>query len=186
MCTLQLLGGRHGRNTYRRLCWGGRSRSEPFGLMVTAVSVQANFPLPCCPQMATSSWRSSRMWPETTPTTPSSASSGLTQTTSLWFCFLFSFTFQTDMSNNHSLTTWFISTLQLTTYWEKTFKLDLFRPQIGVVNVTDVSECNPNWDRYLISAFPNFLDALCSRRTVCGWTCPTTRTCPLQRSWRTG
>lgn len=29
--------------------------------------------------------------------------------------------------------------LQLTTYWEKTFKLDLFRPQIGVVNVTDVS-----------------------------------------------
>ncbi|XP_034533889.1 calsequestrin-2-like isoform X1 [Notolabrus celidotus] len=25
----------------------------------------------------------------------------------------------------------------LTTYWEKTFKLDLFRPQIGVVNVTD-------------------------------------------------
>ncbi|KAM9830144.1 calsequestrin-2-like isoform 1-T1 [Syngnathus typhle] len=28
----------------------------------------------------------------------------------------------------------------LTTYWEKTFKLDLFRPQIGVVNVTDVSQ----------------------------------------------
>ncbi|XP_018557252.1 calsequestrin-2 [Lates calcarifer] len=28
----------------------------------------------------------------------------------------------------------------LTTYWEKTFKLDLFRPQIGVVNVTDVSK----------------------------------------------
>ncbi|XP_057684963.1 calsequestrin-2-like isoform X2 [Corythoichthys intestinalis] len=25
----------------------------------------------------------------------------------------------------------------LTTYWEKTFNLDLFRPQIGVVNVTD-------------------------------------------------
>ncbi|XP_058478289.1 calsequestrin-2-like [Solea solea] len=25
----------------------------------------------------------------------------------------------------------------LTTYWEKTFKLDLFRPQIGIVNVTD-------------------------------------------------
>uniref|UniRef100_A0A8C6NIJ7 Calsequestrin n=1 Tax=Nothobranchius furzeri TaxID=105023 RepID=A0A8C6NIJ7_NOTFU len=25
----------------------------------------------------------------------------------------------------------------LTTYWEKTFKVDLFRPQIGVVNVTD-------------------------------------------------
>ncbi|XP_037552552.1 calsequestrin-2-like [Nematolebias whitei] len=25
----------------------------------------------------------------------------------------------------------------LTTYWEKTFRLDLFRPQIGVVNVTD-------------------------------------------------
>lgn len=32
-----------------------------------------------------------------------------------------------------------VSLLQLTTYWEKTFKLDLFRPQIGVVNVTDVS-----------------------------------------------
>ncbi|CAJ1086996.1 calsequestrin-2-like isoform X1 [Xyrichtys novacula] len=43
----------------------------------------------------------------------------------------------------------------LTTYWEKTFKLDLFRPQIGVVNVTD---------------------------TVCGSTCPTTRTCPPPRS----
>lgn len=28
---------------------------------------------------------------------------------------------------------------QLITYWEKTFKIDLFRPQIGVVNVTDVS-----------------------------------------------
>lgn len=28
---------------------------------------------------------------------------------------------------------------QLTGYWEKTFKVDLFRPQIGVVNVTDVS-----------------------------------------------
>ncbi|PKU34861.1 calsequestrin-2 [Limosa lapponica baueri] len=27
----------------------------------------------------------------------------------------------------------------LITYWEKTFKIDLFRPQIGVVNVTDVS-----------------------------------------------
>ncbi|KAI5090055.1 calsequestrin-2 precursor, partial [Silurus meridionalis] len=26
----------------------------------------------------------------------------------------------------------------LTAYWEKTFKVDLFRPQIGVVNVTDV------------------------------------------------
>lgn len=35
-----------------------------------------------------------------------------------------------------------ISLLQLTTYWEKTFKLDLFRPQIGVVNVTDVSHKN--------------------------------------------
>lgn len=29
--------------------------------------------------------------------------------------------------------------LQLVAYWEKTFKIDLFRPQIGVVNVTDVS-----------------------------------------------
>ncbi|OXB68901.1 hypothetical protein ASZ78_005338 [Callipepla squamata] len=27
----------------------------------------------------------------------------------------------------------------LITYWEKTFKIDLFRPQIGIVNVTDVS-----------------------------------------------
>lgn len=30
--------------------------------------------------------------------------------------------------------------LQLIPYWEKTFKVDLFRPQIGVVNVTDVSK----------------------------------------------
>lgn len=29
--------------------------------------------------------------------------------------------------------------LQLVAYWEKTFKIDLFKPQIGVVNVTDVS-----------------------------------------------
>lgn len=29
--------------------------------------------------------------------------------------------------------------VQLIPYWEKTFKVDLFRPQIGVVNVTDVS-----------------------------------------------
>jgi len=28
---------------------------------------------------------------------------------------------------------------QLIPYWEKTFKVDLFRPQIGIVNVTDVS-----------------------------------------------
>ena len=28
---------------------------------------------------------------------------------------------------------------QLLPYWEKTFKVDLFRPQIGVINVTDVS-----------------------------------------------
>lgn len=28
---------------------------------------------------------------------------------------------------------------QLVAYWEKTFKIDLFKPQIGVVNVTDVS-----------------------------------------------
>lgn len=35
--------------------------------------------------------------------------------------------------------TWLVLPLQLTTYWEITFKLDLFRPQIGVVNVTDVS-----------------------------------------------
>ncbi|NXQ39885.1 CASQ2 protein, partial [Catharus fuscescens] len=31
----------------------------------------------------------------------------------------------------------------LITYWEKTFKIDLFRPQIGVVNVTDVSSMCP-------------------------------------------
>lgn len=35
------------------------------------------------------------------------------------------------------------SLLQLITYWEKTFKIDLFRPQIGVVNVTDVSSMCP-------------------------------------------
>lgn len=29
--------------------------------------------------------------------------------------------------------------LQLVAYWEKTFKIDLYKPQIGVVNVTDVS-----------------------------------------------
>lgn len=28
---------------------------------------------------------------------------------------------------------------QLIPYWEKTFKVDLFRPQIGVINITDVS-----------------------------------------------
>lgn len=33
----------------------------------------------------------------------------------------------------------FADSLQLIPYWEKTFKVDLFRPQIGVVNVTDVS-----------------------------------------------
>ncbi|NWQ79531.1 CASQ2 protein, partial [Columbina picui] len=31
----------------------------------------------------------------------------------------------------------------LITYWEKTFKIDLFRPQIGIVNVTDVSSAYP-------------------------------------------
>lgn len=36
-----------------------------------------------------------------------------------------------------------VSLLQLITYWEKTFKIDLFRPQIGVVNVTDVSSTCP-------------------------------------------
>lgn len=37
---------------------------------------------------------------------------------------------------------------QLVAYWEKTFKIDLFKPQIGVVNVTDVSiprESLPDW-----------------------------------------
>lgn len=29
-------------------------------------------------------------------------------------------------------------------YWEKTFKVDLFKPQIGVVNVTDVSSSYPD------------------------------------------
>ncbi|CAG00977.1 unnamed protein product, partial [Tetraodon nigroviridis] len=40
---------------------------------------------------------------------------------------------------NSSVLTWslVLSPPQLTTYWEKTFKLDLFKPQIGVVNVTD-------------------------------------------------
>lgn len=33
---------------------------------------------------------------------------------------------------------------QLIPYWEKTFKVDLFRPQIGVVNVTDVSPRHPD------------------------------------------
>lgn len=36
-----------------------------------------------------------------------------------------------------------VSLLQLITYWEKTFNIDLFRPQIGVVNVTDVSSMCP-------------------------------------------
>ncbi|XP_018431240.1 PREDICTED: calsequestrin-2-like, partial [Nanorana parkeri] len=31
----------------------------------------------------------------------------------------------------------------LVTYWERTFHIDLFRPQIGVVNVTDVSIMHP-------------------------------------------
>lgn len=34
----------------------------------------------------------------------------------------------------------FADSFQLIPYWEKTFKVDLFRPQIGVVNVTDVSQ----------------------------------------------
>lgn len=38
-----------------------------------------------------------------------------------------------------SLTFVFADSFQLIPYWEKTFKVDLFRPQIGVVNVTDVS-----------------------------------------------
>lgn len=42
------------------------------------------------------------------------------------------------------------SSMQLTTYWEKTFKVDLFRPQIGVVNVTDV---NP----FILSACIRFI-----------------------------
>lgn len=32
---------------------------------------------------------------------------------------------------------------QLIPYWEKTFKVDLFKPQIGVVNVTDVNSRYP-------------------------------------------
>lgn len=35
--------------------------------------------------------------------------------------------------------------LQLVAYWEKTFKIDLFKPQIGVVNVTDVSIPIKSW-----------------------------------------
>lgn len=35
--------------------------------------------------------------------------------------------------------------LQLVAYWEKTFKIDLFKPQIGVVNVTDVSILTEAW-----------------------------------------
>lgn len=34
---------------------------------------------------------------------------------------------------------------QLVAYWEKTFKIDLFKPQIGVVNVTDVSILTEGW-----------------------------------------
>lgn len=62
--------------------------------------------------------------------------------TSLWFCLIVKFiylskiTFLMKRFLNFNL----VSSLQLTTYWEKTFKLDLFRPQIGVVNVTDVSK----------------------------------------------
>lgn len=99
-----------------------------------------------CSQMATSSWRSWRTWPETTPITPSSASSGSTPMTSLWFCLItfnhnYSWTEAVFLTNVKRVSewTWFMFPLQLTTYWEKTFKLDLFRPQIGVVNVTDVS-----------------------------------------------
>lgn len=56
----------------------------------------------------------------------------------------------------------FVSPLQLTTYWEKTFKLDLFRPQIGVVNVTDVSNgYNLHQSKVFSSPSLDFLDALC-------------------------
>lgn len=37
---------------------------------------------------------------------------------------------------------------QLVAYWEKTFKIDLFKPQIGVVNVTDVSIPHENLLRH--------------------------------------
>lgn len=41
--------------------------------------------------------------------------------------------------SGQSLTFLFADSFQLIPYWEKTFKVDLFRPQIGIVNVTDVS-----------------------------------------------
>lgn len=42
--------------------------------------------------------------------------------------------------------------LQLVAYWEKTFKIDLFKPQIGVVNVTDVSILTEGWSDTLLAA----------------------------------
>lgn len=46
--------------------------------------------------------------------------------------------------STHCLT-WAFLLLQLVSYWEKTFKIDLFKPQIGVVNVTDVSILPKGW-----------------------------------------
>lgn len=75
---------------------------------------------------------------------------------------------------------------QLTTYWEKTFKLDLFRPQIGVVNVTDVSNSLSSRKHEVSRGLLNGCGGVHCRRTACGWTCPTMRTCPRPRSWKTG
>lgn len=151
----------------------------------------------CCPQMAMSSWRSWRTWPETTPITLSSVLSGLILMTSLWFCFLTSnhnciltkTIFLSNVKYVSGSVEWnrLMLSLQLTTYWEKTFKLDLFRPQIGVVNVTDVSSAkNTRSSQSEKFTDLNLLGPLCCRQTVYGWTCPTTKTCPLQRNWRTG
>lgn len=103
----------------------------------------------------------------------------------LWLCFSTS-CWKCEHVYSKLLTRFFSPYRQLTTYWEKTFKLDLFSPQIGVVNVTDVSNlfssCKPEISCGLFNEF----GGLSSRRTACGWTCPTMRTCPRPRSWKTG
>lgn len=38
-----------------------------------------------------------------------------------------------------------VSHYQLVPYWEKTFRIDLSSPQIGVVDVEDVSKKTKNW-----------------------------------------
>lgn len=65
-----------------------------------------------------------------------------------------------------SLTFLFADSFQLVPYWEKTFKVDLFRPQIGVVNVTDVSPRICQTWHFSDVIYTSFVLSLCQADSV--------------------